>query len=371
VAAGAALPHPAPVGAPPPASEPIVVAQPEVVFAARAGAAEAPRPLPAVRRGIFFDVENSSRPEHVAYVLDRLALDWTERRTECVAVGNWRVVSVETARLLARRGAQLVHSAPSTGVRDWSDLRIAVAAGAWLAGARPGDQLEVVSDDQAFDAIGDVAASLGIAYRRLSFRGLAGRGEVAAAAGPPAARRGRGRGRRGPGAGARPVGAPRAAPAAGPGPAAPPAGAAAGEADRAGHPAPAEEIRKAVEALLASSPQGVMLDTLSQALKAHGFRRPPGSLRLITRLRHLKGIEVTGAGVVRLIGAPLAPAEAPPERASAGDPVGGGAAAPAAAVRVPGAGGRRGRRRRGGRGRRRAAPGPGIAAAHGHPAPAT
>jgi hypothetical protein len=68
------------------------------------------------------------------------------------------------------------------------------------------------------------------------------------------------------------------------------------------HAAPAEEIRKIVEELLASSPQGVTLDALSQALKAHGFRRPPGSLRLITRLRHLKGIEVTRSGLVRLRG---------------------------------------------------------------------
>ena len=49
-----------------------------------------------------------------------------------------------------------MHSAPSTGVRDWSDLRIAVAAGIWLAAARPGDVIEIVSDDRAFDAVGDV-----------------------------------------------------------------------------------------------------------------------------------------------------------------------------------------------------------------------
>src|SRR5437899_2646985 len=98
--------------------------------------------------------------------------------TELVAVGNWRVIGNDTARLLASRGAHLVHSAPSVGVRDWSDLRIAVAAGAWLAAARPGDLLEIVTDDQAFDAVGDVAASLGVRFRRLSYRALAGMGEV-------------------------------------------------------------------------------------------------------------------------------------------------------------------------------------------------
>src|SRR5204863_233004 len=95
-------------------------------------------------------------------------------RTEFVAIGNWRVIGQDTARLLARHGAHLVHSAPSVGVRDWSDLRIAVSAGVWLASARPGDVIEIVSDDRAFDAVGDVAAGLGITFRRLSYRGLTG-----------------------------------------------------------------------------------------------------------------------------------------------------------------------------------------------------
>src|SRR5262249_52530038 len=92
--------------------------------------------------------------------------------TTCTVVGNWRVIGHDTARLLAQHGASLVHSAPSVGVRDWSDLRIAVSAGVWLAGARPGDIVEIVSDDQAFDAVGDVAASLGVTFRRTSYRPL-------------------------------------------------------------------------------------------------------------------------------------------------------------------------------------------------------
>src|SRR5439155_4485288 len=103
-----------------------------------------------------------------------LALARVGGRTESFAVGNWRVIGHATARLLARQGAALVHSAPSVGVRDWSDLRIAVASGVWLAGARPGDVIEIVSDDRAFDAVGDVAASLGVMFRRLSYRALLG-----------------------------------------------------------------------------------------------------------------------------------------------------------------------------------------------------
>jgi hypothetical protein len=311
-----------------------------------------------MRRSVFIDVENASRPEHVARVLDHLGLDWTDRRTDLVAVGNWRVISPDTARLLAHRGAQLVHSAPSTGVRDWSDLRIAVAAGVWLAAARPGDRIEIVSNDQAFDAIGDVAASLGVVFRRLSIHELDGGHAAAPPDRAPAGRRPSRRGRRGRGSRGGPRKphvaaverphtihrAPRVEP---PAEAVPPP-------DLHPHPAPAEEIRKTVEGLLATSPQGVTLDALSRALKAHGFRRPPGSLRLITRLRHLKGIEVTRTGLVRLVAPHPADATAEPEASGEGDQPVADSAAPEAPGHPPrGASRRRGRR--GGRRRRRPA----------------
>ena len=124
------------------------------------------------RGAVFFDVENTSRAQHIERVIHHLALP-RRRDTDFIAVGNWRVVSVETARLLARHGARLLHSAPAAGVKDWSDLSIAVAAGLWLGEARPGDSIAIVSDDRAFDAVGDVAASLGVAFQRLSFRRLA------------------------------------------------------------------------------------------------------------------------------------------------------------------------------------------------------
>ena len=172
-----ALPEPE-TGAPdaegPLAEFEIPLSSPEPLFAARVPPPESERPFPHRRRAIFFDVENTSRAQHIARVIDHLAIDRLGHRTEFVAVGNWRVVGHDTARLLAAHGAHLVHSAPSVGVRDWSDLRIAVAAGAWLAAARPGDVIEIVSDDRAFDAVGDVAASLGIFFRRLSYRGLTG-----------------------------------------------------------------------------------------------------------------------------------------------------------------------------------------------------
>src|SRR6266446_1831246 len=153
---------------------PLPLAMPEMRFAERMLPPEPERPYPAAHRAIFFDVENTSRAQHIARVIEHLQIDRRGYRTEFFAVGNWRVIGHDTARLLARHGADLVHSAPSVGVRDWSDLRIAVAAGAWLASARPGDVIEIVSDDRAFDAVGDVAAGLGITFRRLSYRALAG-----------------------------------------------------------------------------------------------------------------------------------------------------------------------------------------------------
>ena len=150
---------------------------------------------------IFFDVENSSRPEHVAAILDHLGVA-LGCGIELIAMGNWRVVSPETANLLSARGAKLVHSAPAPGVKDWSDMRIAVAVGIWLGDARAGDLLEIVTDDQAFDAAGDVAAGLGVGFRRLSFRSLPGaslpkaRPRSRRPSGRSTARRGSGRSRR-------------------------------------------------------------------------------------------------------------------------------------------------------------------------------
>src|SRR5258708_4065457 len=112
---------------------------------------------------MFSDVENTSRAQHIARMIDHLRIDRRGSRTEFVAVGNWRVIGHDTARLLAQHGAHLVHSAPAVGVRDWSDLRIAVAAGVWLASPRPRDGIQSVSGHPALDAVRDVSTSPRIA----------------------------------------------------------------------------------------------------------------------------------------------------------------------------------------------------------------
>jgi hypothetical protein len=300
---------------PPEAPEPVSTlpavrtATPERGFAARVKPPAPSPPLPAGRRAIFVDVENSSRADHVSRVLDHLAIDRQERRVDLIAVGNWRVIGADSARLLARRGAHLVHSAPSTGVKDWSDLRIAVSAGVWLGSARPGDLIEIISDDRAFDAVGDVAALLGVEYRRLSHRGLTGASSIvepveleASALREGSGRRGR-RGRRrgrGGGGGGRSDHAPRA-------PMPPRAVAhhvpAPAVADGPAHTAPLDELVDIVRELAQRSPNGsVLIDTLARSLKERGFSRPPNSPRLITRLRRIHELAVSRTGMITLVG---------------------------------------------------------------------
>jgi len=307
-----------------PAPEPPAATAVEPIFAARVPPPRPPVPLPSPRRAVFFDVENTSRAEHIARVLAHLELDWLHHATELVAVGNWRVIGHETARLLASRGAHLVHSAPSVGVRDWSDLRIA--------------------DDQAFDAVGDVAASLGVRFRRLSYRALAGMGEVPRV--EPARERPSRRRRRGSRRGGGPR--PAAVPAEAPGP--------NGGAPAEPHTAPHDELLAVARELVTASPErAVSIDALSNALKERGFRRTPGSPRLVTRLRRIKELEVNRQGTVRLLepgveepasGEPStsAPDTPQPEHAAEGNPPGEGESAAGSA--------RRRRRRRGGRRRR-------------------
>ncbi len=297
----------APVEAP--AEAVIITSNPEPSFVARVPPPEPPRVRPSVRRGIFFDVENTSRAADISRVLEHLDIDWVGHATEFMAVGNWRVIGHDTARLLARKGAALVHSAPSVGVRDWSDLRIAVAAGVWLAGARPGDVVEIVSDDQAFDAVGDVAASLGVMFRRTSYRALIGmrhdtmveREAAPAGESRSRSRGGRGRSRRG-GSGRsdrereRRPGPSHATPRPAPTPAVHEAA-----ADEPQQTAPHDEIVGVVRDLLERSPGGVSLDALANALRERGFSRPPGSPRLITRLRRIKELDVGRQGTIRIV----------------------------------------------------------------------
>jgi hypothetical protein len=314
--------------------EALPLSVPEPTFAARVPEPEPARPLPASRRAIFFDVENTSRAEHIARVLAHLAVDRIGRRTEFFAVGNWRVIGHDTARLLARHGAALVHSAPSVGVRDWSDLRIAVASGVWLAGARAGDVIEIVSDDRAFDAVGDVAASLGVTFRRLSYRGLLGmpaqqqapvepeRGERDYGHDERGGRRRRRRGGRGRSEHVAPRPAHQVVPHAAPhhAPAQPVARGDDGGGGAEPHTAPHDEIVAVVRDLVRTRGT-VTLDSLANALKARGFSRPPGSPRLITRLRRIKEVEVSRAGVITLVGGAPAAEAGREEAGSVAEPI--------------------------------------------------
>ena len=273
------------------------------------------QPTRVPRRAIFIDVENTSREEALTEVLESLKIDHALQPTELTAVGNWRAAAQRLARHLGSLGAQLVHSAPAPGVKDWSDLWIAVAAGCWLGQSAPGDILEIVSNDRAFDAVGDAAAARGVIYHRLLHR--RGGGVAAAQAAPEAkpatSRRSRGgrRRRRGGSAQPRPA-APIAALAARP---------VAQVAAMAGEPhgASREQMLGLIGQLTNADPgRWVNLDVLEKALKAEGFSRPPGSPRLVTRLRALKEVEIDSHGRVRLAPGAAAPAPAADRPPAAG-----------------------------------------------------
>jgi hypothetical protein len=301
------------------------------------------------RRAIFIDVENTSSEDALTEVLDSLKIDRATQPVELTAVGNWRAAAQRLARHLASLGAQLVHSAPAPGVKDWSDLWIAVAAGCWLGQSAPGDVLEIVSNDRAFDAVGDAAAARGVIFRRLLHRRGGGAVHVAAEPKPAAAsRRSRGgrRRRRGRSDHALPataVPAPAARPAHGHPQHAPAAHAHAAHAHAAhAHAAhvstdePHGASREQMLALIGRLTNGdhgrwINLDVLEKALKAEGFSRPPGSPRLVTRLRTLKEVEIDSHGRVRLVqGAEPPRAQKPAAEARPKAPEADDAPAPAA-----------------------------------------
>src|SRR5207244_11214857 len=134
------------------------------------------------------------------------------------------------------------------------------------------------------------------------------------------------------------------------------------------HTAPHDEIVGILRDLIgAAGGRVVTIDTLANALKSRGFSRPPGSPRLITRLRRIKELTVSRSGALTLSDGdeqPPARVERPPEPVedlSVGPgneaPRGVGEAAPSRAAPAEAAQGRRRRSRRGGRRHRGRGPG--------------
>jgi hypothetical protein len=82
------------------------------------------------------------------------------------------------------------------------------------------------------------------------------------------------------------------------------------------HTAPHDEIVSIVRELVLASPeQTVSIDSLANALKSRGFRRPPGSPRLLTRLRRIREVHVSSSGAITLAegGEPAPPVEDQPD----------------------------------------------------------
>jgi hypothetical protein len=80
-----------------------------------------------------------------------------------------------------------------------------------------------------------------------------------------------------------------------------PAAAAQAQPPATPHGASAVQIAGVIQRLTNGEPaRWVNLDVLEKALKSEGFSRPPGSPRLVTRLRALKEMEIDSHGRVRL-----------------------------------------------------------------------
>ena len=252
------------------------------------------------------------------------------RRTDFVAVGNWRVIGHDTCPL-ARPPRRPPH--PQRAVRRCARLersqdrrrrrRVAGECARWGTCSRSS------ASDRAFDAVGDVAASLGIDFRRLSHQGITGATEARAPVreAPTESRSSRYRGRsrrRGPwrdraASGAPAPGGPRRAPSSrlpssrvAPREVEPLAMAPTARppvvqgsprraclADRA--PRRAHRARARPDAALA----GAAADArhARQCAQVARLQPPPqGSPGLITRLRRIKEIALSRAGVITLVG---------------------------------------------------------------------
>src|SRR5262249_61109817 len=88
-----------------------------------------------------------------------------------------------------------------------------------------------------------------------------------------------------------------------------PAFADGGEAQSAPH----DELVLVVRELADRSPNGaVLIDNVARTLKARGFSRPPGSPRLVTRLRRIKELSGSTTGVISLVPGAAPPIHEPP-----------------------------------------------------------
>jgi hypothetical protein len=131
------------------------------------------------------------------------------------------------------------------------------------------------------------------------------------------------------------------------------------ESDEA-HSAPHDELVLLVRELAERAPNGaVLIDNVARTLKARGFSRPPGSPRLVTRLRRIKELSVSPTGMISLVPGAVSRVEAPPPPL---EPVAEEAEEAVEVEAAPAAAPRRSRRRsrRGGRGRRRPSPAAGA-----------
>ena len=100
------------------------------------------------------------------------------------------------------------------------------------------------------------------------------------------------------------------------------------------HTAPHDELVSVVRGLVEASPRrSVVIDAVANALKARGFQRPPGSPRLVTRLRRIRELVVSPSGTITLADVAGLPRHEPQGHDAARGPGRAGRRAPAGPAR--------------------------------------
>jgi len=118
---------------------------------------------------VLLDIGESTGVAAIASALDDLGSQSLNSDGAVLAVSAGCTLDPEAALLLARRRVRSIPVRPEPGSGIRRGVALAVAAGLWLSSSKPGDLLEIVSDDLIFDTVGNVATGRGAVFRRVPY----------------------------------------------------------------------------------------------------------------------------------------------------------------------------------------------------------
>ena len=119
---------------------------------------------------VLHDVAESTGVAAIARALDDLGPQALHTDGAVLAVSAGRTLDPQAEDVLAGRHVRSIPVGPEPGPGSRRGVTLAVAAGLWLSRSKPGDILEIVSDDLVFDTVGNVATGRGAVFRRVPYR---------------------------------------------------------------------------------------------------------------------------------------------------------------------------------------------------------